>query len=78
MSPATYKAVRKRIGTQAKVAAMLELDPMTISRRERGELPITREAALAIAALKARPKRPARGKHAGMRASNTKCSQPAT
>ena len=49
---------------------MLELDPQTISRRERGELPITREAAIAIDALKARQKRPARGKRAAMRASN--------
>jgi len=70
MTPTTYQAARKRIGTQAEVAAMLELDPMTISRRERGKLPITREAALAIDALKARQKRRARGKRSAMRASN--------
>lgn len=51
MTPATYQVARKRIGTQAKVAATLEVDPMTVSRRERGKLSITREAALAIAAL---------------------------
>lgn len=55
MTPANYQAARKRIGTQTEVAAMLELDPQTISRRERGKLPITPEAALAIDALQARP-----------------------
>lgn len=70
MTPATYQSARKRIGTQEQVAAMLELDPQTISRRERGELPITREAALAMDALQARHKRPARGKRAAMRAPN--------
>lgn len=74
MTPATYQAARKLIGTQTEVAAMLELDPQTISRRERGELPITREAALAIDALKARPKCPARGKRAAMRVSNAESS----
>jgi DNA-binding XRE family transcriptional regulator len=74
MTPATYQAARKRIGTQTKVAAMLDLDPQTISRRERGELPITREAALAIDALQARQKRPARGKRAAMQAPNNAMS----
>lgn len=54
MTPAQYKAGRERIGTQEEVAAMLELSRVTIARRETGALPITREAELAITALKKR------------------------
>lgn len=52
MNPEDYKAEREKRGfTQAALAARLELDPQTISRRERGELPITAEAALALISL---------------------------
>lgn len=51
MTPEKYQAARKRIGTQEAVAALLDVDPQTISRRERGELPITREAWLALLSL---------------------------
>ena len=51
MDSATYKIERERRGTQQSVAALLRVDPQTISRRERGEIPITREAALALLSL---------------------------
>ena len=51
MNPEDYKAEREKRGTQAAVAALLRVDPQTISRRERGEIPITPEAALALISL---------------------------
>ena len=57
MDASTYKIERERRGTQASVAALLRVDPQTISRRERGEIPITHEAALALLSL---PKKMAR------------------
>ena len=52
MTPETYRTEREKRGlTQAALAARLELDPQTISRRERGELPVTEEAALALLSL---------------------------
>lgn len=54
MTPEQYKSARERIGTQEDVAAMLGLNRVTIARRETGALPITREAELAITALKKR------------------------
>ena len=51
MAPEQYKTARKKRGTQAEIAARLGLARNTIIRRERGALPITREAALAILAL---------------------------
>lgn len=61
MSPDQYRIERERRGTQASVAALLRVDPQTISRRERGEIPITHEAALALLSLpktKKRARRP--------------------
>jgi len=51
MSPDQYRIERERRGTQASVAALLRVDPQTISRRERGEIEITHEAALALLSL---------------------------
>lgn len=51
MTPETYKTLRKRLGTQAEVAALLGVARATVNRRENGKEPITREAALAIQAL---------------------------
>ena len=51
MTPEDYKAEREKRGTQAAVAALLRVDSQTISRRERGEIPITHEAALALLSL---------------------------
>lgn len=48
MTAAEYRAIRKSIGTQEKVASMLGVAKNTVARRERGELPIDGEAALAI------------------------------
>ena len=66
MSPDQYRTEREKRGTQASVAALLRVDPQTISRRERGEIPITHEAALALLSL---PK-----KRAHRRPQNTKGS----
>jgi transcriptional regulator with XRE-family HTH domain len=57
MSPDEYRTERERRGTQLSLAALLRVDPQTISRRERGEIPITHEAALALLSL---PKKRAR------------------
>lgn len=51
MTPETYKTLRKRLGTQAEVAALLGVARASVNRRENGKKPITREAALAIQAL---------------------------
>lgn len=50
-TPADYKRERTLRGTQAAVAGLLEVDHMTISRRERGEREISREAWLALLSL---------------------------
>lgn len=55
-NPCEYRALRKAMGTQAEVAAMLEAARETIARRETGKDRITREAALALEALAKRPK----------------------
>lgn len=43
-----YRKLRKLVGTQEKVAKILELDRQTISRRERGETYLTVEMELAL------------------------------
>ena len=43
------------IGTQAQVADLLAVTARTVQRRERGAMPITREAWLAIEMLSASP-----------------------
>ena len=48
MTPAEYRALRKTIASQKKVAAALGVDYRTIQRREVGEIKIPREAALAL------------------------------
>lgn len=55
--PCGYRALRKIIGTQAEVAAMLETARETIARRETGKDRITREAALALYGLSKLPKK---------------------
>lgn len=57
MTPADYKREREARGSQKAVAELLEIDPQTISRRERGEIPVTREAWLALRAIR-KPKKP--------------------
>lgn len=51
MSPDQYRTERESRGTQTSVAALLRIDPQTISRRERGEIEITREAELALLSI---------------------------
>lgn len=51
MSPAQYKRERKARGTQAIVAALLGVQRETITRREAGEVEITREMELALLSL---------------------------
>ena len=60
MSPDQYRIERERRGTQLSVAALLRIDPQTISRRERGKIPITHEAGLALLSLPKKRKRPLR------------------
>lgn len=51
MTPADYRHERQLRGSQRTVALALGVDPQTISRRERNEIAITREAWLALLAL---------------------------
>lgn len=48
-----YRALRQSVGSQAAVARMLNVTISTISRRERGLQAVTREAWLALEALRA-------------------------
>lgn len=43
-----YKSIRKQIGTQSEVAKILNVDVTTISKRERGVIPISKESEFAI------------------------------
>ena len=51
MTPESYKAERKKRGSQAKVAALLRVRTATISDRETGRTPISTEAWLALLSL---------------------------
>jgi len=52
MTPDEYRHIRRELGlTQAQLAARLGVATNTIARRERGEQPIDREAALALRSL---------------------------
>lgn len=51
MTPAQYKTERTKRGSQRQVAALLGVHPNTVARRERGELPVTQEAILALTSL---------------------------
>lgn len=50
-TPEDYRVARAARGTQTEVAAALEVTKMTIYRRETGEVPISKEAALALLSL---------------------------
>jgi len=52
-TPEDYKRERQLRGTQVVVAAMLDVHPVTIAKRETGapDAPITREAWLALTSL---------------------------
>jgi transcriptional regulator with XRE-family HTH domain len=56
MTRAQYRKLRQSIGSQTEVAKLLGVDPQTISRRERGELPINKEAEMALRGLKVKGK----------------------
>lgn len=53
MTAKQYKTIRQSLGTQAEVAKLLQVSRETVARRETGA-EITKEAELAIIALKAR------------------------
>ena len=53
-----YRKLRRERGTQEAVAALLGVHPMTISRRERGEMEIPDEALIALKSLPKLPKKP--------------------
>ena len=46
-----YKMTRQVVGMQSTIAKELQIDRGTITRRENGHLPVTRESALALSAL---------------------------
>jgi DNA-binding transcriptional regulator YiaG len=46
-----YRSLRQPLGSQHQVARMLQVGIRTVQRREAGEVPIFREAALAIEQL---------------------------
>ena len=48
MSRKRYREYRKLLGTQVEAAKQLGVTPNTVSRRELGYFPITREAALVM------------------------------
>ena len=52
MTPSRYKRERERRGTQVEVAKKLGVHPVTLAKRETGAAKITREAWLALCALK--------------------------
>lgn len=60
MTPAEYKAARQERGTQQGVAALLGVRLSTIQRRESGEIKITREAEIALLALRKQKRAPRR------------------
>lgn len=52
MAGERYREVRKSMGlTQAQLAGLLGVHEQTVSQRERGVYPVSREAALAIQML---------------------------
>ena len=51
MNSTAYAHARRARGTQAEVAKALGLTKVTLSRRERGVTPLSREMSLALAAL---------------------------
>lgn len=56
MTAPEYLTIRQHLGTQQGVAALLGVARSTVERREKGKMPITHEAELAILAL-GKPKR---------------------
>jgi len=57
MRASKYRNVRESIGSQRSVAKQLDVDVMTISRRERGVYTIGKEAELALVYLKDKKKK---------------------
>ena len=58
MSARTFKKERLAKGySQSQLARELDVDVMTISRWERGVMPIPRMAELALSSLKPKPKK---------------------
>lgn len=51
MTKDEYRDLRRKLGTQSEVAAMLDITTVTVYRRESGETPVSREAAIAIQSL---------------------------
>jgi DNA-binding XRE family transcriptional regulator len=68
MTPAYCKSTRRRIGTQAQVAALLGVHRVTVAKWETGALPVPRMASIALASL-------AKKRAKQIDASNTTCSQ---
>jgi DNA-binding transcriptional regulator YiaG len=56
MTRAQYRKLRQSIGSQPEVAKLLGVHPITISKRERGEIAINKEAVIALRALRVKGK----------------------
>jgi DNA-binding transcriptional regulator YiaG len=58
MTAKGFKAMRLKKGySQSQLARELEVNVITVSRWERGAVPVSRMAELALCALKPKPKR---------------------
>lgn len=51
MNPEQYRSLRERIGTQKEVSEVLGVHRSVVAKRETGKVPISHEAATAIASL---------------------------
>lgn len=52
MNSKQYRFERRKRGSQKQVAALLGINRVTLSNRETGKAPITKEAALAMLSIK--------------------------
>jgi hypothetical protein len=59
VTAADYKSERELRGTQQTVSAQLQISRVTLARRETAELPIDREAELALLSLRKKRKKKA-------------------
>ena len=57
MTSAEYAEKRRLRGSQRAVAKLLNVSHITVARRETGVIPITREAELALLAMRVAPRK---------------------
>jgi hypothetical protein len=56
MTARQYRKARLARGTVQQVAPLLGVHPMTINKRERGDIPVTKEAEVTLLSLPLLPK----------------------